>query len=159
MTTPNGYNNLAYCHQYDSSMCEYQYVPEIDPDSPDLDDESNRKRAKLIQPKIQDVFPDSDEFEPSDESNRSIIIEERNNRRVTLICDKRKDADIENNEFYDNHREAYYQDISLESENAYDGRNTNEDRREERSLRHQRPLDPPIDQIRNNYSLKNYSNK
>ncbi|EEB10789.1 conserved hypothetical protein [Pediculus humanus corporis] len=107
MGTPNGYNNPAYCHQYDSSLYDYQYVPEIDPDSPDLNEDKNRRRqiqqtqqTTLVHPNYQKEFSGSDEFGGSDESNGSIIIEECNNRRVTLICEKRSQVDKNGKGYY-----------------------------------------------------------
>lgn len=142
MSKTNGYNNPAYCHQYDSSMYEYQYVPEIDPDSPDLNDTS-RHQMKLTQIGSQRDFSTGSEFEGSDESNGSIIIEECNNRRVTLICEKRSQRDGRKT------GATYYQDVSLESENGSDqqGHDTCRMTGEpmSKSLRHQRPLEPPVD--------------
>ncbi|KAK6618528.1 hypothetical protein RUM43_013721 [Polyplax serrata] len=142
MSKTNGYNNPAYCHQYDSSMYEYQYVPEIDPDSPDLN-ETSRHQMKLTQIGSQRDFSTGSEFEGSDESNGSIIIEECNNRRVTLICEKRSQRDGRKT------GATYYQDVSLESENGSDqqGHDTCRMTGEpmSKSLRHQRPLEPPVD--------------
>lgn len=144
MSTPNGYNNPAYCHQYDTSLYDYEYVPEIDPDSPQTD--RRIEQTRLVHPRYPELgnfSASSEEFDGSDESNRSIIVEECNNRRITLICEKRtKPREHETHQYLENGNSngAYYQDISLESENGY-----RDDREETSRLRHKRKLDPPVE--------------
>lgn len=126
MSTPNGYNNPAFCHQFDTSLYDYEYVPEIDPDSPEPT-QRRRPDTKLVHPRYQDEFSGtSDEFDNSSDSNKSVIIEERNNRRITLICERRKP---------EGGNAGYYQDVSLESERPPEV--------PQRSDRHQRRLEPP----------------
>lgn len=167
MTTPNGYNNPAYCHQYDSSLYDYQYVAEIDPSSPNLSEESNRRQIKLIPPNYETGFlTGSDGFGESDESNGSIIIEECNNRRVTLICEKRNQTEVKRRECNEeqNRRADYYQDVSLESENGYDdegneayleGRSEDRNRCRRRSSESQTEQKNSSDQGRNYFRVNN----
>ncbi|KAL0267876.1 UNVERIFIED_CONTAM: hypothetical protein PYX00_010025 [Menopon gallinae] len=143
MTSPIGYNNPAYTHQFDSSLYEYQYVPEIDPEF-DGHPEGQQEQMHLVHPNFQDEFSGtSEEFEASDESNQSIIVEECNNRRVTMICEKRSKTE----KFYEdqNCKGAYHHNISLESEEDYVHSKKENKPNEGVSQRHQRRLDPPVE--------------
>lgn len=143
MTSPTGYNNPAYTHQFDSSLYEYKYVPEIDPE---FDGQSDREQEQmhLVHPNFQDEFSGaSEEFDASDESNQSIIVEECNNRRVTMICEKRNKSE----KFYEdqNCKGAYHHNISLESEEDYAFSKQERKPNDGVSQRHQRRLDPPVE--------------
>jgi len=105
-----GYNNPAYCNQFDDCMYDYEYVPEIDPDSPEFQRKNSYRVTRQIPPyNIDRSIGALLNKSSSDESTGSIIVEERNNRKVTLICEKRK-PDVA----YDGNG-GYFHDISMES--------------------------------------------